>query len=416
VNWVAVLILAALLLEFILELIADILNLRAMKDRPPEGFEDVFDPERYPKSQQYLRANTRFGWIGGGFDLLVLLLFWFGGGFAWLDRWTRSLGWGEVLAGLIFVGVLMAGRSLLHLPFAVYHTFVLEERFGFNRTTPKTFVMDRLKGMGLSAAIGGPLLAAILAFFDHFGPEAWLPCWLAVTGFSLLLQFVAPAWIMPLFLKFEPLEDGELRTAAGRRGASDGNPGLRRFGRFPAHQRLRGGRLPPLGQVQRLFYRIREEQAGGAVRHADRAAHGPGVGGGAGPRGGPLQAEAHPPKHGHRDRPDRHPVLPVLPVHLLAATVRGVLYRHALGPRRAGFLRDVVLAHPFLPGHLHAAALPEKRIRGGRIRGENHGGRVGDDRGAEKAFGPQSLQPGAASVVRFSPLLAPADCGAGAGD
>lgn len=212
-NGVAVLILAALLLEFLLELIADVLNLRALKDRPPEGFEDVFDPERYQKSQQYLRANTRFGWISGGFDLLVLLFFWFGGGFAWLDEWTRSLGGGEVWTGLVFVGILMAGRSLLHLPFGIYNTFVLEERFGFNRTTPKTFVMDRLKGMTLSVAIGGPLLAAILAFFAHFGPEAWLPCWLAVTGFSLLLQFVAPAWIMPLFLKFEPLEDGELRTA-----------------------------------------------------------------------------------------------------------------------------------------------------------------------------------------------------------
>ena len=212
-NWIAGLILAALLLEFVLELVADVLNLRAMKDRPPEGFEDVFDPERYRKSQRYLRANTRFGWIGGGFDLAVLLIFWFAGGFAWLDRWTRSQGWGEVLTGLVFVGILMAGRSVLNLPFSVYGTFVLEERFGFNRTTPKTFVMDRLKGMALSAAIGGPLLAAILAFFDRFGPEAWLPCWLAVTGFSLLLQFVAPAWIMPLFLKFEPLEDGELRTA-----------------------------------------------------------------------------------------------------------------------------------------------------------------------------------------------------------
>ena len=98
-------------------------------------------------------------------------------------------------------------------PFSAYRTFVIEESFGFNKTTWQTFIMDRLKGLGLSVLIGLPLLAVVLSFFEYAGSNAWWYCWFAVTVFTLLLQFVAPTWIMPLFNKFVPLEDGELKRA-----------------------------------------------------------------------------------------------------------------------------------------------------------------------------------------------------------
>jgi len=125
-----------------------------------------------------------------------------------------------VLSGLLFVGALLLLSALLSLPFSVHATFVLEERFGFNRTTPRTFVLDRLKALALALALGGPLLAAVLAIFAHAGRSAWLLCWAAVAGYTLVVQFVAPRWIMPLFNTFTPLPAGELRERIERYAAS----------------------------------------------------------------------------------------------------------------------------------------------------------------------------------------------------
>jgi STE24 endopeptidase len=102
-------------------------------------------------------------------------------------------------------------KSLLSLPFSIYSTFVIEERFGFNKTTPATFVTDRIKSLLLSVVLGAPLLAGIIAFFEFGGSWAWVWAWLIVTAFTLFIQFIAPTWIMPIFNKFEPLEDGDLR-------------------------------------------------------------------------------------------------------------------------------------------------------------------------------------------------------------
>ncbi len=115
--------------------------------------------------------------------------------------------------GLLFIGVLLTAYSLLRLPFNIYATFVIEERFGFNRTTLRTFVLDRFKGVGLVLLLGTPLLAGVLALFQYARPYAWLYCWIAVTMFSLAVQFVAPTWIMPLFNKFTSMEPGELKDA-----------------------------------------------------------------------------------------------------------------------------------------------------------------------------------------------------------
>ena len=212
-NAVAAIVLLTLVANYALDLIAGVLNLRNIKHELPAGFEDVYDPERYRMSQAYLKANTRLGWVTETIHLVVLLAFWFGGGFARLDAWVRSFGWGTVSTGIAFVACLAALKLIVGLPFSVYAVFVVEERFGFNRTGWKTFVTDRIKGLVLAAAIGGPLLAGILAFFEYAGDDAWWICWIIVIAFSLALQYIAPTYIMPLFNKFEPLADGELKSA-----------------------------------------------------------------------------------------------------------------------------------------------------------------------------------------------------------
>ncbi len=212
-NAYGVIILATLLFSFILDIVAELLNLKALKDDLPAEFDGIYDAAKYKQSQEYTRVRTRFGFITSVFGLGVTLSFWFLGGFDYLDGWVRSLDLHPIWTGLLYIGVLLFGRSLLSLPFSIYSTFVIEERFGFNRTTPVTFVVDLLKGILLSLLLGAPLLAGILAFFEYAGAVAWLYCWLATTAFSLFVQFIAPTWIMPLFNKFTPLENGELREA-----------------------------------------------------------------------------------------------------------------------------------------------------------------------------------------------------------
>lgn len=212
-NIYVVIIVSALLIDFILSFIADYLNLRHLSGDLPGEFEGVYDADRYRKSQDYTRVNTRFGLVSAAFGLTVTLVFWFAGGFNWLDLLVRSWNLPFIWTGLCYVGMLMGFRFLLDLPFSIYGTFVIEEKFGFNKTTPKTFILDIIKGLALSVIIGGPVFAAVLAFFKYTGSAAWFYCWIVTTLFTLILQYIAPTWIMPLFNKFKPLEDGELKSA-----------------------------------------------------------------------------------------------------------------------------------------------------------------------------------------------------------
>jgi STE24 endopeptidase len=205
--------LSFILLDLIINLTADILNLRGVRTRLPNRLIGLYAADQYEKSQNYLRDHTRFGWVEQHFQLGVLLVFWFCGGFAWLDNWVRGLKLTAVTQGLLFIGILFAARSLPGVLFSIYTTFVIEERYGFNQTTWKTFCMDRIKGMVLAVLLGLPLLAAILAFFQYAGTSAWWYCWLATIGFMLVMQYIAPTWIMPLFNRFDPLAQGELRQA-----------------------------------------------------------------------------------------------------------------------------------------------------------------------------------------------------------
>lgn len=208
-----VIILVALVLEFALHLSANLLNLKALKLELPPALEGVYKPDEYQKSQEYTRSRTRFGFVTSSFGLLIILLFWFTGGFNSLDQIIRSWGFGPIANGLCYIAILMIAYELLTLPFSVYATFVIEERFGFNRTTPRIFITDMLKGLALAVLLGGPLLAGILVLFEYAGNYAWLYCWVAITIFNMAIQFIAPIWIMPLFNKFTPMEPGELKDA-----------------------------------------------------------------------------------------------------------------------------------------------------------------------------------------------------------
>ncbi len=211
-NTIALVLLVALLLLWNLDFFATLLNLGSLKPELPEEFTSVYDAEKYAKSQDYTRAHSRFGIISSIVSLTILLSFWFFGGFGWLDSWTRSFGWGEVSTGLLFVFALLLGNYLCNLPFTIYDTFVLEERFGFNKTTRRTFAIDQCKSVLLMTLIGIPLLAGILLIFHHV-PGAWFWAWLTFSGFVLALTYLAPSIIMPLFNKFEPMQDGELKEA-----------------------------------------------------------------------------------------------------------------------------------------------------------------------------------------------------------
>lgn len=212
-NIYGIIILATLLIDFSLQLLADWLNLRALQDTIPAEFQDTFDPDRYRKSQQYLQVTTRFGLFSSTISLVATLAFWFAGGFNYLDIIVRGWNFPELPTGLLYIGLLLLLRMALSLPFSIYDTFVIESRFGFNKTSVATFITDRLKGIILAVMIGGPLLAVILLFLEKTGQLAWLYCWLISTAVTLVIQFVAPTWIMPLFNKFTPLAEGPLKEA-----------------------------------------------------------------------------------------------------------------------------------------------------------------------------------------------------------
>ena len=212
-NIFGIIIFGTLLGTFFIKLVANILNLKAAGEVLPDEFRDVYDREAYEKSQNYLHHSTVFSLVTATFDLVVLLVFWFAGGFNYLDLVVRALGFSPLLTGIVYIGILLFLQGLVSLPFSIYHTFVLEEKYGFNKTSPLTFISDKLKGIFLGLVLGTPVLAGLLWFFENTGSLAWVWAWLAVALFGFVLQYAAPTLIMPLFNKFTPLEDGELKSA-----------------------------------------------------------------------------------------------------------------------------------------------------------------------------------------------------------
>ena len=196
-----------------LELVATLLNLKSFKPEIPAALRDLWTEESYQKARQYSITSARFSIIESAFGLMLLLGFWSLGGFGWLDGLSRA--WypdSPIRTGLAFLGILFLGQYLLSLPLSIYDTFVIEEKFGFNKTTPKLFAQDQLKSILLGIIIGLPLAAAVLWIFqavDH----AWLWAWACISAFQLTMMWLAPAVILPMFNKFIPMPEGELRDA-----------------------------------------------------------------------------------------------------------------------------------------------------------------------------------------------------------
>lgn len=211
-NVIGIIILFTVIGDFLLHLTADILNLHHLTRDLPEPFQGWYDARRYEIAQDYLRINTRFKWAASAVDIVLFLGLWFGKGFPLIDAWVRSVSHRPVISGLLYIGILFLLKWVVSRPFAVYSTFVIEERFGFNKTTWKVFVSDMAKQSVLGIVLGGTLIGAVLAFFEYAGPGAWWICWLGIVVFMLVMQLVVPTWIMPLFNKFEPLATGKLKN------------------------------------------------------------------------------------------------------------------------------------------------------------------------------------------------------------
>ncbi len=197
-----------LILSFIIDKILDYLNAQHYNDPIPEELSDVYNKEEYEKSQQYKKVNDKFSSLIGFISLASTLLFFFFEGFAFVDKWARTFTENNILVALIFFGSIMFASDILSTPFGYYHTFVIEEKFGFNKTTRKTFFFDKAKGWLMSAVIGGGILVGIIWFYETTGSNFWG----MVAAFTFFMNMFYARLIVPLFNKQSPLEEGSLRT------------------------------------------------------------------------------------------------------------------------------------------------------------------------------------------------------------
>lgn len=222
VNIYLIIIIAILGGFYLLDLIVESLNLRDAFPDLPDEYVGFYDKESYSKSQNYLKENTHFGLITSGISTSTIVLFILLGGFNYIDRFGRSFGFGDIVTGLTFAGTVMLLAELLRIPASTYQTFIIEEKYGFNKTTVKTFVLDMIKSWILVGFIGGSVFSGILWFFGEFGAAAWFYSWCAVTIFQIFMLFIAPVVIMPLFNKYVPLENGELKSAIENYAEAEG--------------------------------------------------------------------------------------------------------------------------------------------------------------------------------------------------
>jgi STE24 endopeptidase len=204
---------AVLVLKFLVDQLLDSLNASHFDDEVPEEVSDVYDSKEYKKSQVYNKTNHRFGIINSLFSILLTLGFFFLDGFYLVDNFARAYSENSIVITLIFFGIIIIGSDFLNTPFSYYKTFVIEEKFGFNKTSKKTFFMDKLKGLLISALIGGFILALITWFYEFTGAFFWLYAWGLVTIFSLFMNMFYSKIIVPLFNKQTALEKGDLKDA-----------------------------------------------------------------------------------------------------------------------------------------------------------------------------------------------------------
>jgi len=205
-------IIAIIVINFIKDKILNALNAKHYNDPIPKGLDDVFDEEEYEKSQAYKLANYKFGIWSSLFSLILTLGFLVFDGFEIVDNLARKYSDNTIIIGLLFFGIIIIASDIITTPFSYYKTFVIEEGFGFNKMTKKTFVLDKIKGLFMMVIIGGGLMALVIWFYQLTGNQFWMYTWGIITAFTIVMNMFYAKLVVPLFNKQKPLEEGDLRN------------------------------------------------------------------------------------------------------------------------------------------------------------------------------------------------------------
>ena len=205
-------IIGILVLNFIKDKVLDSLNASRFESDLPTELKNIYDESEYQKSQNYKSTNFKFSLFSSVFSFVVTLSFLIFGGFKFVDDLARSFSNSSIIIALLFFGLISIGNTIISIPFSYYKTFVIESKFGFNKSTKTIFFTDLLKGIMMSIIIGGPILALIVWFYNLTSTYFWLYAWGLITIFSLLMNMFYARLIVPIFNKQIPTEEGSLKN------------------------------------------------------------------------------------------------------------------------------------------------------------------------------------------------------------
>lgn len=210
---ILIVLLVIITFDFVFERVITHLNNKSSKKPIPSELNGIYDSEKYAKSQAYQRATSQFGTLTATLSFVLMFAAIYFGWYGLLDKWLRGFSPFEPLTTLLFFGAVFIISDVFGTPFSWYQTFVIEEKFGFNKMTPKTFWLDKLKGYVLTLLIGGILLAALIYLVMAMGSGFWVYFWIIITVFILFLNVFYTSLLLPLFNKLTPLEEGSLKES-----------------------------------------------------------------------------------------------------------------------------------------------------------------------------------------------------------
>ena len=218
---------ALFVFDYLFEQALDYLNLTTLHAVLPSQASGIYTEERYKASVAYQKDTAKFGFISSAFSFVLSGCMLVAGGFGWLHHFLSQYIAHPILLALAFFGLLFVAFDLLSLPFQYYATFVIEEKHGFNKTTLKTFILDKIKGYLLGALIGGALVSLLLSLVLNLGQNFWVVFWAIATVLMLVLNMFYTSLILPIFNKLTPLEAGALKEAISEYCAKEGFPGTK---------------------------------------------------------------------------------------------------------------------------------------------------------------------------------------------
>jgi len=210
-NLYYLIIVSAIIIEYLLTSISSVLDIKNITPIIPLDFKKAYDGEKYIQSQEYLKARTRFGLFSSTFSLGLILIVIHSDVFGYLDQYVRLQTENYILQGLLFIGIIYFFQDIISLPFSLYNTFVIEQKFGFNKIKPGLYFIDKIKGYGIFIVLGSTVITPLLYFFHVYSEIGWLIAWSVLTVFMIAIQPLFVHVIAPMFNKFTPLEEGDLR-------------------------------------------------------------------------------------------------------------------------------------------------------------------------------------------------------------